>query len=71
MPLPPGDGEEKTSDESSEPKLQFSYMECLIFTFHQLVKTVSLIQLFLYFHILFIYLHVIMYLFLLFLLFIF
>ena len=62
MPLPPGDGEEKTSDESSEPKLQFSFMECLIFTFHQLAKTVSLIQLFLYFHILFIYLHV-MYLF--------
>lgn len=41
MPLPPSDEEEKTSDESSEPKLQFSYVECLIFTFHQLAKTVS------------------------------
>lgn len=38
MPLPPGDEEEKTSEENAEPKLQFSYVECLIFTFHQLAK---------------------------------
>lgn len=40
MPLPPGDEEEKTSEENAEPKLQFSYVECLIFTFHQLAKKV-------------------------------
>ena len=40
MPLPPGDEEEKSTEENSEPKLQFSYVECLIFTFHQLAKKV-------------------------------
>ncbi|CAH3174234.1 unnamed protein product [Porites lobata] len=38
MPLPPGEEEEKSSDQNSEPKLQFSYVECLIFAFHQLAK---------------------------------
>lgn len=40
MPLPPGEEEEKSSDQNSEPKLQFSYVECLIFAFHQLAKKV-------------------------------
>lgn len=40
MPLPPGEEEEKSSEENSEPKLQFSYVECLIFAFHQLAKKV-------------------------------
>ena len=40
MPLPPGKEEEKSSDQNSEPKLQFSYVECLIFAFHQLAKKV-------------------------------
>ena len=35
MPLPPSEEEDKPTDEGSEPKLQFSYVECLIFTFHQ------------------------------------
>ena len=34
MPLPPADVETETTDE--EPKLQFSYVECLMFAFHQL-----------------------------------
>ncbi|KAJ7390953.1 Apoptosis inhibitor 5 [Desmophyllum pertusum] len=38
MPLPPGEEEEKSTDETSEPKFQFSYVECLIFAFHQLAK---------------------------------
>lgn len=38
MPLPPGDEEEKSTEENPEPKFQFSYVECLIFTFHQLAK---------------------------------
>ena len=42
MPLPPGEEEEKSSEENSEPKLQFSYVECLIFAFHQLAKKVSM-----------------------------
>ena len=40
MPLPPGEEEEKSSDQNLEPKLQFSYVECLIFAFHQLAKKV-------------------------------
>lgn len=37
MPLPPEEenGENAGSD---EPKLQFSYVECLLFSFHQLGK---------------------------------
>lgn len=42
MPLPPGEEEEKTTEENSEPKLQFSYVECLIFAFHQLAKKVDM-----------------------------
>lgn len=40
MPLPPGEEEEKNTEENAEPKLQFSYVECLIFAFHQLAKKV-------------------------------
>ena len=42
MPLPPGEEEEKNTEETSEPKLQFSYVECLIFAFHQLAKKVDM-----------------------------
>lgn len=42
MPLPPGDEEEKSAEENSEPKFQFSYVECLISTFHQLAKKVNM-----------------------------
>lgn len=35
MPLPPADVE-TDADLSEEPKLQFSYVECLMHTFHQL-----------------------------------
>lgn len=42
MPLPPGDEEEKSTEENPEPKFQFSYVECLIFTFHQLAKKVNM-----------------------------
>ena len=42
MPLPPGEEEEKSTEENSEPKLQFSYVECLIFVFHQLAKKVDI-----------------------------
>ncbi|XP_068671795.1 apoptosis inhibitor 5-like [Montipora foliosa] len=38
MPLPPGEEEETITEENAQPKLQFSYVECLIFTFHQLAK---------------------------------
>lgn len=40
MPLPPGEEEENKTEENAEPKLQFSCVECLIFTFHQLAKKV-------------------------------
>lgn len=43
MPLPPGEEEEKNTEENAEPKLQFSYVECLIFAFHQLAKKVHCI----------------------------
>lgn len=42
MPLPPGDEEEKSAEENSEPKFQFSYVECLISTFHRLAKKVNM-----------------------------
>lgn len=35
MPLPPADLEADANPEE-EPKLQFSYVECLMYTFHQL-----------------------------------
>ena len=44
MPLPPSDEEEKTSEENSGPKLQFSYVECLIFAFHQLARKVRTLR---------------------------
>ena len=36
MPLPPADETEDDSDQTAEPKLQFSYVECLMYTFHQM-----------------------------------
>ncbi|CAB1331731.1 unnamed protein product [Coregonus sp. 'balchen'] len=39
MPLPPeAEGENGENTLSDEPKLQFSYVECLLFSFHQLGK---------------------------------
>jgi len=37
MPEPPADLETETSS-TEEPKLQFSYVECLMHTFHQLCR---------------------------------
>ncbi|KAM9301614.1 apoptosis inhibitor 5 [Gastrophryne carolinensis] len=36
MPLPPEEVENGENSSSEEPKLQFSYVECLLFSFHQL-----------------------------------
>uniref|UniRef100_A0A3B4T3Y9 Apoptosis inhibitor 5 n=1 Tax=Seriola dumerili TaxID=41447 RepID=A0A3B4T3Y9_SERDU len=38
MPLPPEEVENGENSTSEEPKLQFSYVECLLFGFHQLGK---------------------------------
>ncbi|XP_056272451.1 apoptosis inhibitor 5 [Pseudoliparis swirei] len=38
MPLPPEEAEDGESAATEEPKLQFSYVECLLFSFHQLGK---------------------------------
>ncbi|EDO32347.1 predicted protein [Nematostella vectensis] len=39
MPLPPSDSEDgKPTEDGTEPKLQFSYVECLLFAFHQLAR---------------------------------
>ncbi|XP_064169212.1 apoptosis inhibitor 5 [Anguilla rostrata] len=38
MPLPPENAENGENAGSEEPKLQFSYVECLLFSFHQLGK---------------------------------
>ncbi|XP_075996181.1 apoptosis inhibitor 5 [Genypterus blacodes] len=38
MPLPPDEAENGENSASEEPKLQFSYVECLLFSFHQLGK---------------------------------
>uniref|UniRef100_A0A3P9JZZ4 Apoptosis inhibitor 5 n=1 Tax=Oryzias latipes TaxID=8090 RepID=A0A3P9JZZ4_ORYLA len=38
MPLPPEEVENGDNSASEEPKLQFSYVECLLFSFHQLGK---------------------------------
>ncbi|KAK1161579.1 apoptosis inhibitor 5 isoform X1 [Acipenser oxyrinchus oxyrinchus] len=38
MPLPPEEAENGENSGSEEPKLQFSYVECLLFGFHQLGK---------------------------------
>lgn len=38
MPLPPEDAENGENSGNEEPKLQFSYVECLLFSFHQLGK---------------------------------
>lgn len=36
MPLPPEEVENGENSANEEPKLQFSYVECLLFSFHQL-----------------------------------
>lgn len=38
MPLPPEEAENGENSANEEPKLQFSYVECLLFSFHQLGK---------------------------------
>uniref|UniRef100_A0A3B5K7M2 Apoptosis inhibitor 5 n=1 Tax=Takifugu rubripes TaxID=31033 RepID=A0A3B5K7M2_TAKRU len=38
MPLPPEEAENGENTGNEEPKLQFSYVECLLFSFHQLGK---------------------------------
>uniref|UniRef100_A0A8C6U1V8 Apoptosis inhibitor 5 n=1 Tax=Neogobius melanostomus TaxID=47308 RepID=A0A8C6U1V8_9GOBI len=38
MPLPPEDAENGEKESSEEPKLQFSSVECLLYSFHQLGK---------------------------------
>ncbi|KAF3706210.1 Apoptosis inhibitor 5 [Channa argus] len=38
MPLPPDEVENGENSANEEPKLQFSYVECLLFSFHQLGK---------------------------------
>uniref|UniRef100_G3NV06 Apoptosis inhibitor 5 n=1 Tax=Gasterosteus aculeatus aculeatus TaxID=481459 RepID=G3NV06_GASAC len=38
MPVPPEEAENGENTASEEPKLQFSYVECLLFGFHQLGK---------------------------------
>ncbi|KAK5901811.1 hypothetical protein CesoFtcFv8_007134 [Champsocephalus esox] len=38
MPLPPDEAENGENSAMEEPKLQFSYVECLLFGFHQLGK---------------------------------
>ncbi|KAJ8417005.1 hypothetical protein AAFF_G00282320 [Aldrovandia affinis] len=38
MPLPPENAENGENTGTEEPKLQFSYVECLLFSFHQLGK---------------------------------
>ncbi|XP_041853546.1 apoptosis inhibitor 5 [Melanotaenia boesemani] len=38
MPLPPEEVENGENSASEEPKLQFSYVECLLFSFHQMGK---------------------------------
>ncbi|XP_012717961.2 apoptosis inhibitor 5 [Fundulus heteroclitus] len=38
MPLPPEEVENGENSAGEEPKLQFSYVECLLFSFHQLGK---------------------------------
>lgn len=36
MPLPPADESVEEREQNAEPKLHFSYVECLMFTFHQM-----------------------------------
>ncbi|XP_031572790.1 apoptosis inhibitor 5-like [Actinia tenebrosa] len=38
MPLPPAEDSEDKKEEGSEPKLQFSFVECLLYAFHSLAK---------------------------------
>ena len=40
MPLPPAEeeGENGTSEAPEGPQLQFSYVECLMYTFHMLAR---------------------------------
>ena len=45
MPLPPVNDEKTAegSEESSEPQIEFSYVECLMYSFHQLARKVRMI----------------------------
>lgn len=36
MPLPPSEDNTENANGDEEPKLQFSYVECLMFGFHQM-----------------------------------
>lgn len=36
MPLPPSDENLENTNDTETPKLQFSYVECLMFAFHQI-----------------------------------
>jgi len=38
MPLPPSAAEGEEKSENETPALQFSYVECLLFTLHQLAR---------------------------------
>jgi len=41
MPLPPADDaavSDSSSTDTASPKLQFSYVECLMFAFHQVAR---------------------------------
>lgn len=54
MPLPPAESEqEEKKEDSQEPKLQFSFVECLLFAFHHLARNVSymLIRFTSYYHV--------------------
>uniref|UniRef100_G1Q242 Apoptosis inhibitor 5 n=1 Tax=Myotis lucifugus TaxID=59463 RepID=G1Q242_MYOLU len=41
MPLPPEEAENGENAGNEEPKLQFSYVECLLYSFHQLGRKLS------------------------------
>ncbi|KAK3729215.1 hypothetical protein QZH41_012253, partial [Actinostola sp. cb2023] len=38
MPLPPAEEPEEKKEESQDPKLQFSFVECLLYAFHHLAR---------------------------------
>ena len=41
MPLPPAEAENgENSTPNEEPKLNFSYVECLMYTFHQVARRI-------------------------------
>ena len=44
MPLPPVNEEKAAegSEESTEPQIEFSYVECLMYSFHQVARKVCI-----------------------------